>query len=335
MKTIFFGTPAIAVPYLELLAQLSDLKAVVTTPDEPAGRGYELQPTPVKQAALKRSLPVLQPATLKDPAFLEQLAAFQAELVIVVAYGKILPAAVLQIPRHGYLNVHFSLLPAYRGAAPIQRALMNGESRTGVTLFWLDAGMDTGPIFWQQAIDVPEDADADLLREKLVQLGMDGLKTVVEQVGRGQIVRTPQTGPSSLAPSLKKEEGKIDWGRPAREIANLVRGTYPWPGAFTFVPVAGKTQRLKILKATSIPHPSPLPSRERGSSTEGRAEGEGWSDATPGTVVHLDNGKGFVVKCGTDFLQILHVQPEGKRPMSAWDYWQGARLKIGEKLRSL
>ncbi len=173
MKTLFFGTPSLAVPYLDLLAQKTELKGVVTTPDEPAGRGYELHPTPVKQAALQLKLPVLQPTDLKDSKFLSQLKSFAPELVVVVAYGKILPAAVLKVPALGFINVHFSLLPAYRGAAPIQRALMNGEEQTGVTLFWLDEGMDTGPIFLQKSLAITEEDDAESLREKLVPLGIE------------------------------------------------------------------------------------------------------------------------------------------------------------------
>jgi methionyl-tRNA formyltransferase len=315
MRTLFFGTPSLAVPFLELLAGQTELKGIVTTPDEPAGRGYELQATPVKQAALHLNLPVLQPATLKDPGFIAQLQAFNPELAIVVAYGKILPSAVLKVPQHGFLNVHFSLLPAYRGAAPIQHALMNGEKQTGVTLFWLDEGMDTGPIFLQKSLVVTEEDDAESLREKLVPLGLGSLKEALAQLSKGQMVRTPQTGTASLAHSLKKDEGKIDWSQPARILSNLVRGTTPWPGAFTFVLVGGKTHRLKVLKAKVLPEYS-------GAGVPSEAGG----------VVGLENGVGFVVKCSQEFLQVLQVQPEGKRPMSAWDYWQGARLKIGDKL---
>jgi len=315
MKTLFFGTPSLAIPYLDLLAATSELQAVVTTPDEPAGRGYELQPTPVKVAAQKRSLPVHQPAQLKDPAFVAQLQAYAPELVIVVAYGKILPPPVLSVPALGFLNVHFSLLPAYRGAAPIQRALMNGETRTGVSLFWLDAGMDTGPIFLQKPIDIDESDDAESLRQKLVPLGVDALRDVLREIAAGKVVRNPQTGTASLAPTLKKEEGKIDWTHPARSIFNLVRGTHPWPGAYTFASPGGKPQRLKILRAGVVPE------------VPGAA-----STSENGGVARLDSGKGFVVKCSHEFLQILQVQPEGKRPMPAWDYWQGSRLKLGDKL---
>jgi methionyl-tRNA formyltransferase len=237
--------------------------------------------------------------------------AFSAEIGIVVAYGKLLPANLLKTPQHGFVNVHFSLLPAYRGAAPIQRALMKGEKKTGVSLFWLDEGMDTGPLFLQRELPVQDDDDGESLRQKLIPLGVQALEEMLSQLGQGKITRTPQQGVSSLAPSLKKEEGQIDWARSADDIANLVRGTYPWPGAFTFVILGGKKHRLKILQT-----------RPEGDEKEG----------TAGEVIRLESGKGFVVRCGRGSLHILKVQPEGKRPMAAWDFWQGARLKLGEKL---
>jgi methionyl-tRNA formyltransferase len=315
LKTLFFGTPALAVPYLELLAQQTELKGVVTTPDEPAGRGYAVQATPVKQAAHRLNLSVLQPTDVKDPSFTSQLKAMNPDVVMVVAYGKILPPPVLQTAAQGFINVHFSLLPAFRGAAPIQRALMQGETTTGVTLFWLDPGMDTGPIFLQKSLAIEASDDAESLREKLIPLGVQAMKEALEQLAQGKAPRTPQQGAVTLAPSLKKEEGKIDWQWSATKIANLIRGTSPWPGAFTFMGDP-KPQRLKILKAEGL-----------------EAYPESSISAENGTVVGLVGGRGYVVKCGQGFLHVLQVQPEGKRPMSAWDFWQGARLKLGEKLR--
>jgi methionyl-tRNA formyltransferase len=315
VKTLFFGTPALAVPYLDVLAQRTELQAVITTPDEPAGRGYEKQPTPVKQAAEKLKLPVLQPETLKDPLVVSRLQAYSPELVIVVAYGKILPSAVLKIPKLGYINVHFSLLPAYRGAAPIQRALMAGETQTGVSLFWLDEGMDTGPLFLQKRIAISADEDADSLRQKLVPLGVEALKEALDRIKEGNTPRIPQSGKAIMAPPLKKEEGKINWDKPAREIMNLIRGTTPWPGAFAFLGDEDKPSRLKVLKAQVL---GVFP---------------GVETLEFGAVAGVESGRGIVVKCGQEFLQLLQVQPEGKRAMSAWDFWQGARLKLGVKLR--
>jgi methionyl-tRNA formyltransferase len=314
VKTLFFGTPALAVPYMELLAGATDLRAVVTTPDEPAGRGYELQPTPVKQAALKISKPVLQPPKLKDEEFLGKIRSFDPDVVLVVAYGKLLPGPVLRLPRQGFINVHFSLLPAYRGAAPIQRALMAGEKQTGVTLFWLDEGMDTGPIFLQKPLDIGEEDDAETLRQKLVPLGLEAVREALDKLEHGEVLRIPQAGPASSAPPLKKDEGRIDWSRSAAACANLIRGTCPWPGAFTYIGGGATRRLLKVLKARVLPV---LP---------------GADTVEAGAVAGIEKGRGFVVKCGQESLQILQVQPEGKRPMSAWDFWQGARLKIGEKL---
>jgi methionyl-tRNA formyltransferase len=314
MKTLFFGTPPLAVPYLELVRQRTELQAVVTTPDEPAGRGYALQAPAVKEAALKTGLAVLQPLKLRDEAFLTQVRAYSPELVVVVAYGKILPPALLQIPRLGFLNVHFSLLPAYRGAAPIQRALMAGEKGSGVTLFWLDEGMDTGPIFLQKSLPVAEEDNAESLRQKLIPLGLEALEEALKRLPHGDVIRIPQVGAGSKAPPLTKEEGKIDWSQAAARIANLIRGTNPWPGAYTYYRQGGKVLRLKILEArVTVGFP-------------------GVVSVETGGVAGLESGQGFVVKCDEDFLRVLQVQPEGKKPMSAWAFWQGARLKVGEKL---
>ncbi len=304
IKTIFLGTPALAVPFLEKLHQISKVAAVVTTPDQPAGRGYELKSPIVKVAGLRLGLPVHQPTSLKEPAAADLFKSFAADVGIVVAYGKLLPEPVLASTKHGFLNVHFSLLPKYRGAGPIQWALMNGESETGVTLFWLDKGMDTGPIFIQKKIAIGPDDNAEVLRNKLVTLGVSALEEALVNIEIGEVVRTSQTGPSTMAPLLKKEDGRIIWEKPATTILNQLRGLTPWPGVFFGV--------TKVLK--------------------GRVVAEN-KKAEPGTVVDLVSGEGPVVRCGIDSFQLLEVQPEGKRPMSAWNWWQGARLKQGEKLR--
>lgn len=313
MKTLFLGTPSLAVPFLNRLHQLTTLQAIVTNPDQPAGRGYELKPSPVKEEALRLGAPLLQPEKAQDPGFLEAVRALSPDLGVVVAYGKLLPKALLAIPAYGFLNVHFSLLPAYRGAAPIQWALINGETETGVTLFWLDEGMDTGPILLQKKITVHPEEDAESLRRKLVALGVEALEEAVLALSQGRRTAAPQTGPSSKAPILKKENGHVDWSRPAQAIVNQLRGMTPWPGIYAMVRHGEKSYRLKITKAS----PLPLPVGEK---------------ASPGSVVRLESGEGFVIKCGQDSLKITQVQPEGKKPMSAWDFWQGARLKPGDQL---
>ena len=303
VKTIFLGTPALAVPFLEWLHQQTKVAAVITSPDQPAGRGYELKAPEVKTAAQALSLPILQPETLKSPAVADQIRAFGAEVGIVVAYGKLLPKDVLGIPKHGFLNVHFSLLPKYRGAAPIQWALINGETETGVTLFWLDEGMDTGPVFLQEKIAILPEDDAESLRNKLVLLGVQCLERAIALVEKGEIRRDPQAGESKKAFLLKKEDGRIDWEKPAQMIWNQMRGMTPWPGTFT--------GGLKILKARLLDESGP---------------GE------PGRIMSVVSGEGPVVKCGQYSLALLPVQPEGKKPMTAWSWWQGARLKIGDKI---
>jgi methionyl-tRNA formyltransferase len=303
LKTIFLGTPAMAVPFLERLHECSKVAGVITNPDQPAGRGYALKASEVKAAAQKLSLPILQPETLKKAAAGDEFRALGAEVGIVVAYGKLLPKEILSIPKHGFLNVHFSLLPKYRGAAPIQWALINGETETGVTLFWLDEGMDTGPIFLQKKIAITPDDDADSLRNKLVDLGVTALDEAVRLIESGKVIREPQTGASSKAPLLKKEDGRINWTKPAESIWNQLRGMTPWPGVYSGT--------LKILEA------KPVFESEKG---------------VPGTVIRLVSGEGPVVKCGQHSLALLEVQPEGKKPMSAWSWWQGARLKPGDPL---
>jgi len=209
----------------------------------------------------------------------------------------------LSIPKHGFLNVHFSLLPKYRGAAPIQWALINGETETGVTLFWLDEGMDTGPILLQKKVPILPEDNADSLRNNLVEIGVICLEVALGMIELGKIAGEPQAGAASKAAILKKEDGQIDWNKPAEAIWNQMRGMTPWPGTYS--------GHLKILKA----HP--------------RLEsGAGQS----GVVIRVVSGEGPVVKCGKDALALLQVQPEGKKQMSAWNWWQGARLKIGDKI---
>lgn len=306
LKTIFLGTPALAVPFLEKLKNVSRVEAVVTTPDRPAGRGYEVKPPIVKAAGQRLGIPVHQPVTLKDPAATTLFRGFGADVGIVVAYGKLLPQDVLASTKHGFLNVHFSLLPKYRGAGPIQWALLNGESETGVTLFWLDPGMDTGPIFVQKRLAIQPDDDADILRNKLVVLGVSALEEALVRIETGDIARIPQSGPSSLAPLLKKEDGRIAWDKPATSILNQLRGLTPWPGLFF--------GRVKVLK--------------------GRALSDD-KKGVPGTVVSLVSGEGPVVRCGVGSFQLLEVQPEGKKPMPAWNWWQGAHLNVGDRITEL
>lgn len=311
MRTLFFGTPALAVPYLESLHRHSQVQAVITSPDQPVGRGYDVQSPAVKVAAERLRLPVAQPERVKDEAFVAQLRAWKADLAIVVAYGKILPPDVLAGTRLGFINVHFSLLPAYRGAGPIQWALINGETETGVTLFWLDPGMDTGPIFLQKRLAISPDEDAEALRQRLIPLGVHAMEEGLRMLERGPKTATAQTGTPSHAPLLSKADGQLNWNQPAGVLHNRIRGLTPWPGAFCFVQQGNSKVRLKVLG--SKVWPSGVPGK-------------------PGAVGAIERGKSFVVRCGEGSLEVLTVQPEGKKPMPAWSWWQGARLSVGDAL---
>jgi len=307
MKTAFFGTPALAVPYLEKLSQITSVSAVITSPDQPAGRGYAIKAPAVKDAALRLNLPAWQPETLKEAAFAEKFKALDVDLAIAVAYGKLIPKSVLAMAREGFLNVHFSLLPKYRGAAPMQWALVNGETQTGVTLFWLDEGMDTGPIFIQEKMAIDPSDTTVSLGERLVPMGVRLMEEGIRQLQAGKKTASPQSGEASLARIIRKEDGHIDWNKSATSIVNQLRGLSPWPGLYTFV----KDHRIKVIKAVAA-----------------TASGK----QAPGMVLAIESGVGPVIKCGQDALQIVEVQPEGKKLMTGWDFVNGARLKQGDKI---
>ncbi len=316
MKIIFFGTPEIAVPFLEFLYTNEEIVTVVTQPDREAGRGREIVPSPVKLFAQNKGLTIFQPAGTDElTAFLNKL---PFELGVVVAYGKILSLELLKTAKIGFVNVHFSLLPKYRGAAPAQWAVINGERETGVTTFWIDEGLDTGKIISQKKVIIENDDTVSTLQKELVVLGIEVLKETLKLIKENPQIGYEQQGIPSYAPPLKKENGKIYWQeKTAQEIYNLIRGTQPWPGVFTVVKSEKcKLKSLKILEAKVVdfnltPYTLHL---------------------TPGSIVGLEKGKGFIVKCKTEFLLILKVQEEGKKITSAWDYWQGAKLKIGDIL---
>jgi methionyl-tRNA formyltransferase len=298
LKTVFLGTPETAVPFLERLRAKSSVVGVVTNPDQPVGRGYKLTPPPVKEKALQHGLPVLQPEKLRAPEAAAQLkAAWGAvDLGVVVAYGKLIPREIFSLPRFGMVNVHFSLLPKYRGAGPVQWALIRGEKRTGVSL----------PGFKQAALDVLPGDNSLTLRARLVDLGLGLLEGLLEDLEkRPDTVPVPQSGEPSQAPLLKKEDGLVRWGeRTAEEVANLVRGTYEWPGAF---------------------------SRTRGQAVKFRAGAAApWNGGRPGEVVSVEKGKGFLVKCREGAYLALRVQPEGKKEMGAADFSNGVRMQPGD-----
>lgn len=312
IKTVFYGTPGIAVPFLERLHRKTSLLAVVTRADQPAGRGLERTPSPVKRRALELKVPVFEPKKSSEIApILESL---RPDLAVVVAYGKILPKAALEAPRLGSLNVHFSLLPKYRGAAPIQWALIRGEAQTGVSIFWLDEGMDTGPLFLQKPLKIEPEDDCSSLAEKLVRVGLEAMEESLDGIEKGEMPRIPQEGEPSTAAKLTPEDGSLSFELSSQDFFNRVRGLSPRPGAH--VPWGGK--RLKVLK--SAPGP-------QGDS------GAGSPEPAPGTVLLIEREGGILVKCRTGSVWILEVHPESKKPLRAFDFANGCRLKIGDVLR--
>ena len=316
MRLIFMGTPEFAVPSLKKLIETGhEIRAVFTQPDRPIGRKQIITPPPVKVFAQERRIEVFQPARIKTPEAREQFEPiFKAvDAGIVAAYGRILPQWMLDAPPYGCLNVHSSLLPKYRGAAPINRAIARGERETGVTIMQMDAGLDTGPMLMQRAIPIGDEETAAQLTPRLAELGAELLIETLTGLERGEIVPLPQDETAAtLAPLLKREDGLVDWTMAAQEIFNRLRGFTPFPGCYTFF--GGK--RLEIVKA------------------EVEAGGVDSSLSPPGSVCEIAKDS-FVVACGGGTrLRIIEVHPEGKRAMTARDFLNGAKLALRTKLGS-
>jgi methionyl-tRNA formyltransferase len=301
------GTASFAVPALErLVAAQHAVVAAVTQPDRPRGRGLQVMPSPLKQAALAYGLPVLQPQRAGDPAFVAQVRALAPEVIVVAAYGQLLPPPLLAIPPLGCVNVHASLLPKYRGAAPINWALIHGERVTGVTIMLMEAELDAGPILLQATLPIEPNDDAGTLHDRLAQLGADALIEALAGLAAGSLKPVPQDpAAATYARKLRKEDGVIRWEQSARQLANLIRGVTPWPGAFTRH--AGRT--LRIWRAT--------------------AEADG--AAPPGTVVKVDVA-GAWVATGDGALLLREVQPAGGKRMAAAAYARGHALRPGDVL---
>ncbi|MCB2155928.1 methionyl-tRNA formyltransferase [bacterium] len=317
MKVAFFGTPDFAVITLErLLASSHEVVAVVTQPDKPAGRGRKLTPPPVKVLAEQSGLPVHQPKSVRGEEFRRQLADLSVDVAVVVAYGKILPKELLEVPRHGFLNVHASLLPKYRGAAPIQWALVNGEETTGVSIMQIDEGLDTGPVLARHSVDILEDDDARSMMETLSVYGADLMITVldmIEEHGHAH-AEAQDDSKATMAPLIHREDAHIDWSKPAESIIWMVRGFQLWPGAHT---TFNKGQALKITGMEAV-DPTWV-------STD-------WQDkAVPeGTVVETLRNRGFVVKTGHGGLVLVtRAQPAGKKEMDAHALVNGGVIDVG------
>lgn len=301
-RAIFFGTPELAAVCLRALFDVADVQLVVSQPDRPQGRGMRVQPTPVKQAALERGVRVIQPAKVRTPDFAAELHAVGADVGVVVAYGRILPRAVLDAPRLGCVNVHASLLPKLRGAAPIQWSIIQGEATTGVCLMQMDEGMDTGPVLARRELAIDPHETAGALGARLAALGAELLREELPRLVRGELQAVPQDhARATHAPMLDKEHGRIAWGEPARRVHDLVRGTSPWPGAFTFL----DGQRVRI-HATRVLSDAPH-------EPHGKA---------PGTIVRAD-AHGIDVACGRGVLAIDALQMDGKRRVTAQQFCAG------------
>ena len=314
LNIIFMGTAELACASLVALGREPGFRisAVVSQPDKARGRDLQLQPTPVKVAALAAGLPVLQPARARDPAFLPQLTPLQPDLIVVTAYGQILPQAILDLPAFGCLNVHTSLLPKYRGAAPIQWAILEDERETGVTIMRMDAGLDTGGIQTQARTPITPEDNAQTLHDRLAQLGAELLVRTIPDYVAGRITPHPQPAEgASYARKITKEDGQLDWTQPARVLWSRVRGFTPWPGAFTFQQLPGGQRLLKIWSA----------------------QVEDGSTGQPGAVVGADK-TGIVVACGRGALRILELQREGGRRLSAREFLAGHPMGAGVRFVS-
>jgi methionyl-tRNA formyltransferase len=299
---LFYGTPAFALPAFEAVHHHHTIVTVVTQPDRPAHRGQRLTAPPVKTAARAAGLPVLQPGRLRDPEWPERLRSLGADVGVVVAFGQILPQAVLDAPVRGSINIHGSVLPRYRGAAPIQWAIIRGETVTGITTFQMDAGMDTGPVLLTAETPIGDEETAGELAARLAVLGAE---VIVDTLARlDELTPVPQRhDAATLAPRLKKTDGELDWTRPARDLVNLVRGCNPWPGATT----RSAGGRLTLWRARAV---------------GGAAE--------PGTLI--PHGSTLALAAGEGALLPLEVQPESRRAIGWDEFLRGARLTAGQRL---
>jgi methionyl-tRNA formyltransferase len=303
MRIVFAGTPDFAVPPLAALVQSRhEIVGVLTQPDRPAGRGRQLSASAVKEFALENALPLAQPRTLRTPEGRADIEAWRPDAMVVVAYGLILPPEVLAIPKHGCLNIHASLLPRWRGAAPVQRAILEGDSETGVTIMQMDAGLDTGPILLQRALSISETDDSVVMLEKLAAIGAPALLEVLTAIESGSIKPNPQpTSGATYAKKIEKSEARIDWTRSAIEIDRRVRAFRPWPIAET----THRGEQVRVHRARVLP---------------GLTQGT----RPPGAILGLDDDL-LLVACGDAVLGIAELQRAGRRSMSAREFANGLR----------
>lgn len=306
MKIIFMGTPDFAAASLEaLIDSRHEIQAVVTQPDKPKGRKGELTPSPVKVVAEGKGIKVYQPLKVRDEEFVETLRAYNPDVIVVVAFGQIIPLSILKMPKFGCVNIHGSLLPKYRGAAPIQWAVLDGEKETGITTILMDEGIDTGDILLKKTIKIDMDETSGSLFDKLMALGAETILETLDELENGNLTPIKQgESPTAYAKMLTKAMGLIDFTRPAKELDCFVRGMDPWPSAYTLL--SGKT--LKLWKVRAV-------------------EGSGKA----GSVIDIGK-ESFTIACGEGAIEVLEVQLEGKKRMSAGDFLKGSTLNIGQEL---
>ena len=306
MKIIFMGTPDFAAASLEaLIDSRHEIQAVVTQPDKPKGRKGELTPSPVKVVAEEKGIKVYQPLKVRDEEFVKTLRAYNPDVIVVVAFGQIIPLSILKMPKYGCVNIHGSLLPKYRGAAPIQWAVLDGEKETGITTILMDEGIDTGDILLKKTIKIDTDETSGSLFDKLMALGAETILETLDELEKGNLTPTKQgESPTAYAKMLTKAMGLIDFTKSAKELDCFVRGMDPWPSAYTLL--SGKT--LKLWKVRVV---------------------EGGGKA--GSVIEIGK-ESFTVACGEGAIEVLEVQLEGKKRMSAGDFLKGSTLNIGQEL---
>ncbi len=302
MRLIFFGTPEFALPLLKaLLNSEHKVQAVVTQPDRQSGRGRRITSCPVKLEAQRTGLKIFQPHHVKDKDFINELKTLNPAVIVVVAYGQILPSEIIHLPEFGCINIHASLLPEYRGAAPINWAIINGEEKTGITTMLIDKGMDTGHVLLQEETEINKEDTAGSLSRRLSKIGADVLMQTLEGLEKRSLKPKPQSGDVSYAPLLKKVDGLIRWSKSARELSNLIRGVNPWPGAYSFL----EGEKVKILRVAS---------------TDGSGEAG---------VICKKTREELLVGTGGGLLSLLEIQPSGKPAMTVKAFLQGRKIKQG------
>ena len=318
------GTPAFAVPTLKaLIAQGHEIVCVVTQPDRPKGRGRKLTAPPVKEVAIAHHIPFLQPTKIKGDDFLADLKAYKPDLIVVAAYGRILPAHLIDMPPLGTINVHASLLPKYRGAAPVQWAIINGEAETGVTIMQMDEGLDTGAILLTEKIPIAHDDTASTLMEKLAELGAAALNSALDLLAVGKLSPMAQDdGLATFAPPLSKDQGLLDWLKSAFAISCLIRGLDPWPTTYTFL----EKKRLRFFAPRVIDGPAESSRLAQALSSRGL-------QPVPGMICRAD-ADGVVIAAGKGYLSVLEIQPEGGKRMSTDAFLRGHSLAIGQVFHS-